>query len=116
MAGYKHYAIPQHFQSNPLTAPFVAINSALPKSDWFLWHEKSNATASLLSNGTHCPLGDVSCVERFALQSLFPGPLSPAFQPELISLLKGLSLEDSQKIATSTWKTIPRIDAAIHLR
>lgn len=115
---YKHFHLLRHFEGSEIQEQFVRFDSYNPKSDWIAGLETSNGTASVVAMVSGCALADVTCAERFALRSLFVGPLHESIDEVLVTQRNGSFdvLEWERAIAQLTWENVPRIDAAIHLR
>eukprot|EP01036_Dinobryon_divergens_P022795 gene22795-31091_t len=96
-----------------ITAKFVADYSVTPKSDWWAWYPDARDCVSRL---TGCPVGDVMCSERYALQSLIPGPFQKKFSAEENKRIEGLHEHFKHFLHSLPRNKLPRYDVGIHLR
>lgn len=86
------------------------------KSGWYGDNEFANQCLEKL---TGCPLGDISCQDRFAYERLVMGPFHSQFRdPKLQSYyhIAGIPHNLRKGILSLPHALSPRIDAAVHLR
>ena len=96
-----------------ITAKFVADYSVTPKSDWWAWYPEARECVSRL---TGCPVGDVMCSERFALQSLIVGPFLNNFSVEENKRIEGIHENIKTFLHVLPRNKLQRFDVGIHLR
>jgi hypothetical protein len=83
------------------------------KSDW--WHNFRNLSHCVVKL-SGCTLGDVTCSERFALQTLVPGPFASSALPVLRSSVEGLPDGHLLSLFRLPHEYAPRFDVAVHIR
>ena len=97
-----------------ITSQFVADYSLTPKSDWWAYNPEARECVNKL---TGCPMGDVMCSERFALQSLIRGPFNKKnFSADERKLVENLPDNIKESLPLVARDSLPRYDVGIHLR
>lgn len=87
------------------------------KSEWWMYFNQLMLCAARVSG---CVVGDITCAERHAFQSLVHGPFSPLSSNQisyLMNHIRGLSAEAKKATLTALPRAYAsRFDIAIHLR
>lgn len=83
------------------------------KSDWWLNFRNLSHCVVKLSG---CTLGDITCSERFALQTLVPGPFDDGAAAVVRSSIRGLTDGHLSSLFQLPHEYAPRFDVAVHIR